>query len=348
MRGWRGPAVGSLAALAAAAGLAQSPHSLYGPHGVSPGAVRQGALGSCYFHASIAALALAAPETLRADIRSNFPAGYKVHFATGPDEAVYTDDIKYGRAHDFDESDGEWVLVLMRAYAQREVRDSLVNSIQRSTVIPAFAKPLALKGLNETDLMLVAYDRAIRAVVQQNGSMDRESLKQSLAAELSRIGIPAGESRKLVGFLDEEGFFASLAKTVEQNGEVFGAYKSIGQGGIPARVIQAFLGSVGSVNLSDQRRVLSLLHRFRIAGLALVVCSADVASNHDAAGASWWVPSHAYTVIAYDESTGMVTLRNPWGTRPDPEGVFALQLQAFEESFDIMSYSSPAPDRVSE
>ncbi len=130
---------------AAAAGVAQSGNSLYGPHGVSPMAVRQGVLGSCYFHASIAALAMAAPDKVRAAIRKNFPVGYKVHFASGPDEAVYPDDINLGRIHGFDESDGDWVLALMRAYAQREVRQSLVDSIQRSTVIPAFAKPVALK-----------------------------------------------------------------------------------------------------------------------------------------------------------------------------------------------------------
>ncbi len=84
--------------------------------------------------------------------------------------------------------------------------------------------------------MLVAYDRAIRAVVRQNGAMEKESLKQNLAGELARIGIPTSESQMLVGFLEEEGFFAAIAKTVQQNGEVFGAYKSVGQGGIPVRL----------------------------------------------------------------------------------------------------------------
>ncbi len=176
---------------AAAVGVAQTSHPLFGPRGVSPIAVRQGELGSCYFHASIAALALAEPDTLRAAIRKNFPVGYKVHFATGPDEAVYPDDIKYGRAHGFDDSEGDWVLVLMRAYAQRQVRQSLVDSIERSKVIPSFAKPMSLKWLNETDLMLVAYDRAIRSVIKQDGMMDRESLKVNLAGELGKIGIPA-------------------------------------------------------------------------------------------------------------------------------------------------------------
>ncbi len=333
-------AVGIVMALsAAAASVAQSPHSLYGPHGVSPVAVRQGVLGSCYFHASIAALAMAAPDKLRVAIRQNFPVGYKVHFASGPDEAVYPDDIKYGRVHGFDESDGDWVLALMRAYAQREVRQSLVDSIQRSTIILAFAKPLALKWLNETDLMLVAYDRAIRAVVRQNGSMDKESLKRNLAAELSKIGIPASESQMLVGFLDEEGFFAAIAKTVQQNGEVFGAYKSIGQGGIPVRVIEAFLGSAGAAEAGNRQTVLKELRSLREGGVALVASTPGAAPDAKVAIAIWWVPSHAYTVMAYDESSGMVSLRNPWGTRPDPDGIFSLPFEVFEESFDYVSYS---------
>jgi hypothetical protein len=324
---------------AAASGVAQSAHPLYGPQGVSPGAVKQGVLGSCYFHASIAALAMAEPDKLRAAIRKNFPIGYKVHFASGPDEAVYPDDIKYGRTHGFDESDGDWVLALMRAYAQREVRQSLVDSIQRSKMIPSIAKPLSLKWLNETDLMLVAYDRAIRAVVRQNGSMDKESLKQNLAGELRKIGIPASESQMLVGFLDEAGFFAAIAKTVQQNGEVFGAYKSLGQGGIPERVIEAFLGSAGAAQVSDQQAVLYELQRVRGGGMALVASTLDAPPDARVAIADWWVPSHAYTVMAYDENSGMVTLRNPWGTRPGPDGSFSLPFQVFEESFDYISYS---------
>ncbi len=334
-------AVGFLLVLsAAAAGVAQSAHPLFGPQGVSPGAVKQGVLGSCYFHASIAALAMAAPDTLRAAIRKNFPVGYKVHFATGPDEAVYPDDIKYGRTHGFDESDGDWVLALMRGYAQREVRQSLVDSIQRSTTMPAFAKPLALKWLNETDLMLVAYDRAIRAVVRQNGSMDKDSLKLNLGGELHKIGVPIGESQMLVGFLDEEGFFAAIAKTVQQNGEVFGAYKSLGQGGIPERAIEAFLGSAGSAEVSNKQAVLNELRRVRGGGVALVASTVDASHDAEVAIANWWVPSHAYTVMAYDENSGMVTLRNPWGTRPGPDGMFSLPFEAFEESFDYISYSA--------
>ena len=199
-----------LLAVLSTAGLAAQTtdaHSLYGPDGVSPQAVRQGTLGSCYFHSSIAALAKAAPETLRGAIGRNALGGYRVHFASGPDEVVFPDDIAYGRTHSFDRSDGDWVLVLMRGYAQRAVRQSLSTAIQRSDGIPAYAKPVALEWLDHSGLLLVAYDRAIRSVVSQDGMLDPTTFKQALTSQLSARGIPAAEAAMLAGFLDDKGFF---------------------------------------------------------------------------------------------------------------------------------------------
>jgi len=138
--------------------------ALYGAHGISPQAVRQGQLGSCYFHATIAALAKIAPGTLRSAISQNPNGGYKVHFYSGADEAVYASDVEYGRTHGYDRSEGTWVAVLMRAYAQRVLRQSLVVAIQKSDVIPVFIHPMAISWLDGSDTLLVAYDRAIRSV----------------------------------------------------------------------------------------------------------------------------------------------------------------------------------------
>ena len=110
-----------------------------------------------------------------------------VRFFDGPEELVFPEDVKYGRAHSFDRSDGDWVLVLMRGYAQREVRRSLAGAIQRSTLIPVYAKPVALSWLDQSGLLLVAYDRAIRSVVNQDGIMNKAALKQALATQLSIV-----------------------------------------------------------------------------------------------------------------------------------------------------------------
>ncbi|MGD0547395.1 MAG: hypothetical protein ABR991_06145, partial [Terracidiphilus sp.] len=54
-------AAGILGCGLTAGAWAAEPAPLYGARGVSPQAVLQGTLGSCYFHASIAALAKVAP-----------------------------------------------------------------------------------------------------------------------------------------------------------------------------------------------------------------------------------------------------------------------------------------------
>ena len=323
----------------ALAARAQDSDSLYGPNGVSPQAVRQGILGSCYFHASIAALAKVAPETLRSEISQRTSGGYEVHFSEGPEEVVFPEDVAYGRTHSFDRSEGEWVLVLMRSYAQRAVRLSLVNSVRRSTLIPTFAKPVALDWLNQSGLLLVAYDRAIRTVVSQDGFLNKAALEQTLAAQLSNFGVPAVEAHSLVGFLDEKGFFDALALTVEQNGEVFGAYKSMGQGGIPFRVMEAFLGKAKAGPVANRQPLLEQLRRLHEGGMAMAAGTFPIAPTSEFAREDWWVSNHAYTVLDYDEAGETVQLRNPWGSHPAPDGDFKLPLSDFIQAFESYSYA---------
>jgi hypothetical protein len=317
---------------------AQDRSSLYGPRGVSPEAVRQGILGSCYFHSSIAALAKAAPDTLRNDLGPNPGGGYQVHFTTGPDETVFSEDIDYGREHGFDRSEGDWVLVLMRGYAQRDVRQTLSGAIQNSSIIPAYAKPIALEWLDHSGLLLVAYDRAIRSVVGQDGMMDQATLKSALAAQLSARGIPDAETTMLVGFLDERGFFAALSNTVRQDGEVFGAYKALGQGGMPARVIEAFMGTADTNLVAEHDGLVQQLRRLHLGNMAMVAGTWGQPPD-SLANANWWVSGHAYSVLDYDEAAQTVTLRNPWGSHPSPGGYFTLPLSQFLDGFEFYSYS---------
>jgi len=311
---------------------------LYGSQGISVQAVRQGTLGSCYFHASIAALAQSSPATLRAAIRSNPGGGYRVHFLDGPDEVVFPEDVSFGREHNFDRSDGTWVAVLMRGYAQRELRKSLVHAIQKSDAIPIYVKPIGLSLLEQSDLLLVGYDRAVRAVVQQDGVIDRNQLKAHLAGQLGGLGISATEAQMLTGFLDERGFFDALAATVQENGEVFGAYKSLGQGGVPGHVFEAFLGQSFSGLVADRKLTVEQLRQLRSGRMAVVAGSWSSANGADYGNADWWVAAHAYTVLSYDDAAGTVTLRNPWGTKPDPDGVFTLPLTVFLNAYQTYTY----------
>jgi hypothetical protein len=336
------PAWLAIALLGAASAWAQP--ALYGTHGVSPLAVRQGTLGSCYFHASLAAVANAAPDTLRNAITSLPSGGYRVHFTTGQDEVVLPEDVEFGRAHSYDRSEGVWVGVLMRAYAQRVLRVSLIDTIQRAPSIPDFIRPLALSSLNQSDTLLSAWDRAVRAVVSQDGNIDKAALTKRLAEELAALGIPAAQSAMVSGFLNDQGFFDAVAQAVQANGEVFGAYKSLGQGGIPVQVIQAFMGSASSGQTSDRRPLLEKLHKLHTGGLAMVAGSgANAAGTEPAAGGEgWWVASHAYTVLDFDDAAHTVSLRNPWGARPAPDGVFTIPLTTFLTTYDSYSTSAPA------
>jgi len=317
-------------------------------------AVHQGSLGSCYFHASIAALAQAVPGTLRSAITGDAATGYHVHFFSGPDELVYQEDVEYARTQGFDHSDGRWVTVIMRAYAQRQLRQSMVNAINNSTLIPIFAKPVALSALDQSGPLLVAYDRAIRSLVSQDGTIDKAAFKDQLTTQLGALGIPAMQAQLLIGFLEQGGFYEALAQTVRDNGEVFGAYRSFGRGGVPKSVLEAFVGKAnqGSIAETNAAVIEQLLIRKHVEGLAMVAGTRTTPPN--AAGAApippdapagvkppdWWVASHAYTVLDYDQSKGLVTLRNPWGGRPAPDGVFTLPLVAFLQAYQNYAVAS--------
>jgi hypothetical protein len=325
---------------------AENTDALYGENGVSPQAVRQGVLGSCYFHASIASLAQSTPETLRNSISATPGGGYQVRFFDGPAEQVFAEDVEYGRAHGYDSSEGKWVLVLMRAYAQRTVRLSLVNSIQQSPLIPAIVKPIALSWLDQSSLLLVAYDRTIRSVIQQDGVLDKAALKIKLADQLKALGVPEMQAGMLGGFLDEQGLFDALALTVRQNGEVFGDYKGLGQGGIPERVMQAFLGHAGTAMVAGDRQLPERLLQLHSGTLAMVSSTWDKVPGEDfpEGRADWWVPNHAYSVLDFDPASQTVRLRNPWGRRPGPDGTFKLPLAIFLRAYQIYFHAeSGAP-----
>lgn len=337
--GWKWAVFLLLLTFATVASAAET-QPLFGPKGVTPEAVKQGKLGSCYFHATLASLAQSHPDALRDAITTAPDGSYRVHFFDGPEELVYPEDLDFGRAHNFDHSDGAWVLVLMRGYAQRELRQSLVEAVEKSTLIPIFVKPMALSALHQSGPLLVAYDRAVRAVIDQDGNINKAQLKQKLSAQLSLVGVPSMQAEMLGGFLDQQGFFDSLAKTVEQNGETFGAYKSVGQGGIPLRVLDSFLGASEAGMVAEKAELVAHLRQLKSGGLEIV--AGTYAKPPDAsfnpADTEWFVASHSYSVLGFDEATQIVSLRNPWGTRPGPDGAFTLPLATFVQTFESYCY----------
>jgi hypothetical protein len=322
---------------------AQEFEALYGPHGIDPLAVRQGVLGSCYFHSSIAALAKTKPEILRRAVKGNIQNGFQIKFISGPAEEVYAEDVDYGIKHTYDRSEGPWVAVLMRGYAQHQLRRGIAEGIEDAPLIFMPIKPIALEALDQSGPLLLAYDRAIREVVTQDGDLSSGGLQAALAHQFSMLGIPKAEAEMFTSLMGSSGFFNIIANVVRQNGEVFGVYSSLGQGGIPAYVLGAFQGN-GSAGDSDKSELIPLLAKVHAGTLAMVAGtkgsgpppSAEMLAASSAPG--WYYPGHAYTVMDYDAAERVVTMRNPWGTKPDPNGVFRIPLSVFRVAYPHYFY----------
>ena len=116
---------------------AKAADDLYGSKGIVPEAVRQGKLGSCYFHAVIAALAQRREDTIRKMIQSNADGSYTVTFGDGKKETAYPEDLRYTHDSGYDLSDGQWVAVLFRAYAQRVLRAVVAASDREQRYLSA-------------------------------------------------------------------------------------------------------------------------------------------------------------------------------------------------------------------
>jgi hypothetical protein len=314
--------------------------NLYGPQGVKPQVVRQGNLGSCYFHAVIAALAEAQPEGLRRMIQANPDGTYTVRFADAVTEKAYPEDIQYARESGYDLSEGLWVAVLFRAYAQRVLRQSLLSGIERSELFP-LVKSYIKDFVGTNDPLLLAYDRAIRSQVDQYGNIDRSKLELQLRQEMKPLGVPQEMQETVIKLLETGGFLDSLAEVIKQNGELFGAYRAVGQGGIAERVMQAVAGSVRFVKNESEGQAGGALEQALAGGRPVVACSGGSAYFQQLAAGrplpadtqNWYVNAHCYTALGYSGNDQTVMLRNPWARFPEPDGIFALPLRTFLPAF---------------
>lgn len=333
----------SIVLLMPAFGFAAQPDSiaLYGTHGVSFEAVRQGGLGSCYFHASIAALAKTNPNLVRGAIQQTSPSSFIVTFASGAKENVDLEDVQYARDHGFDHSEGLWVAVLLRGYGQATLRNALLASVA-ATGYPDPLKQLMTSAIQQNNLVLNAYDRAIRTTVEQSGSINSTKLVETLDREMSTLGIPPLVRMQVDQFLSQQAFVNALAQQVQANGELFGAYRAVGQGGLVRRVLEAFGGKVTTVgfdsNPGDLKSALRMVHTGREPAVAS--SRGNGGTEAPPGDMNWWVPSHAYTVLDYDEANDIVTLRNPWGDHPGQDGIFQLHTADFVRNYEFMDLAS--------
>lgn len=325
------------ATLAAQSGKAAR---LYEEGGVTPESVRQGKLGSCYFHSVMAALAQSNPEMVRKMIEINPDKTFTVKFGDGKKEIAYPEDIHYSRDSGYDLSSGLWVAVLFRAYAQRVLRESLAAAVEQ-TDLYAMVKHYAEELIDSNDSVLIAYDRAIRQVVDQNGNIDRAKLETSLKERMKDIDIPDRMKDSMATLLESEGFFASMESTIKQNGELFGAYRAVGQGGMPGRVMEAFAGSKAEIENGSEDEAADVLSRGVNARAPMVACTGGsryhqlVAAHQTLPSGTgpWYIDGHCYTILRFNADEQVVTLRNPWGDQPYPDGILKLPLASFVRGF---------------
>jgi hypothetical protein len=319
---------------------AKAANNLYGSKGIVPEAVRQGNLGSCYFHAVIAALAQRREDTIRKMIQSNPDGSYTVTFGDGKKETAYPEDIRYTHDSGYDLSDGQWVAVLFRAYAQRVLRQSLLQAIESSDIFPLLKQPVE-QLVASSDPLVLAYDRAIRAQVDQYGHVDRAQLEAGLKKQMAPIAVPDSIKDSLIGLLESGGFFDKMATTIQQNGELFGAYRAVGQGGLADRAMETLAGSTRSQDNQSEAQAAAALAEAVNNEMPIVACTGGSRYYNGLAQGqslppdtdSWYVNAHCYTVLSYDAVRVTVNIRNPWARHPDPDGIFNLPLSRFFQAF---------------
>jgi hypothetical protein len=302
--------------------------------GPRPADVLQGKLGSCYFHAAVAALSTFKPELITNMIRPGlFPGTFKVTFPDRSTETVYSGDIAYAREKQYDASKALWVTVLFRAYGQRVLREAL-NQALADTVLPAALKQPLQAVISSTDIPVLAYDRTIRTEVAEDGRIEPGRLKLKLRDQLQGVPLPDQIKDRFVTLLDSGEFFSRITEVVNQNGEIFGAYRAIGNGGLPQRVFNTFLAQNSSMIESTSAEVRNLLasHVPAVAATFLPPPGLPADSN------KWYVQRHGYTILRFDQATDTVVLRNPWGHTPDPDGVLSLPFSVFTAAFDVITF----------
>ena len=237
---------------------------------------------------------------------------------------------------DLSEIAGLWVAVLFRAYAQRVLRQALLQAVDSSDIFPLLKQP-AEELVASNDALVLAYDRAIRAEVDQYGNVDRTKLEARLKDQMRPISVPDSVKDSLISTLESGGFFDKMVEMIKQNGELFGAYRAVGQGGIADRVMKTLAGSARFQENQSETQAGASMEEAVAQQLPIVACTGGSRFYQEITqgralppeAEPWYVNAHCYTVLGYDAGAATVSLRNPWARHPDPDGIFNLPLRSF-------------------
>jgi hypothetical protein len=273
-------------------------------------------------------------------IQPNSDGTFTVQFADGKKENAYPEDLRYTREIGYDLSEGLWVAVLFRAYAQRVLREALLMAIDKSDLFSPVKRYVG-DFVASNDPLLLAYDRAIRSQVDQYGNINRNDLETQLKARMKAVPVADEIKDSVVKLLGSGGFFDVIADSIKHNGELFGAYRAVGQGGIAERVTETFAGNVQYVTNESESQIAATLEDVVRSRRPVTACTGGsrfyeqlaAGQTLPAEAAGWYVNAHCYTLLGYEAGSGSVTLRNPWARHPDPDGIFKLPLRTFVPAF---------------
>jgi phenylalanyl-tRNA synthetase beta subunit len=109
----------------------------------------------------------------------------------------------------------------------------------------------------------------------------------------------------------------------------------------------SFYSPAHSVNLQTSEQARADLKVMQQQGLPMVAISADrldgtiqLRVHSHGESQDWFVGNHAYTVLAYNMQTDMVTVRNPWADHPEPDGVFTISTSDFVSAYPILALAN--------
>jgi hypothetical protein len=166
-------------------------------------------------------------------------------------------------------------------------------------------------------------------------------LEARLKKEMASIAVPDSLKDSLIGLLESSGFFDKMVTMIQQNGELFGAYRAVGQGGLADRTMEALAGNTRSQeNQSEMQTAVALANAVNNS-LPIVACTGGsryyqaLSQGHSLPPDTdlWYVNAHCYTVLSYDAVAVTVNIRNPWAHHPEPNGIFNLPLSRFYLAF---------------
>src|SRR5215467_14854422 len=75
---------------------------------------------------------------------------------------------------------------------------------------------------------------------------------------MAAVSVSTDTRKFLLRMLDSKGYFDVLAAKIKNNGEMFGAYRAIGQGGAPEQVLAAFTGKARGFGVTNSELISTL------------------------------------------------------------------------------------------